>query len=119
MPTPPQGIGAQKIGPQKIGEWRSLPPPIRSATFRFGRPPRFQLLRAPAARALLKAMTATNTNTDAAKAKPSWRMRSKSAGDTPPPRRTAEKRLPLYGEMEHVHGIYGGIFADGSDSGSA
>ena len=119
MPTPPQKIGPRKIGGQKAGAWRSLPSPIRSATFRFVVPPRFHLLRAPAAHALLKTMTATNTNTDAAKATPSWRIRSKSAGDTPPPRRTAEKRLPLYGEMEHVHGIYGGIFADGSDSGSA
>ncbi len=41
------------------------------------------------------------------------------AGLNMPARRTAEKRPPAQGEMEHVHDIYGGLFADGTHPGSA
>jgi hypothetical protein len=103
--------------PTKRG-WRPQPWPLRSATFRFVAPPRFHLLREPtAARQLLKAMQAANANTDAPDAP--WRTRQTRAGETMPARRTAEKRPPAHGEMEHVHDTYGGVFADRLDPGSA
>jgi hypothetical protein len=111
-------------------------PPIRSATFRFVRPPRFHLLRKPAARALLKALRPDNANTGICNAKmgrtkigkietregatsPSWETRTIRAGGHTLTRRTAEKRPPAHGEMEHLHDIYGGVFADRPDPGSA
>lgn len=103
---------------------RSLPAPIRSATFRFATPPRFHLLREPVARALLKALRPDNANTATAKTDwaaipAAWRTGNIRAGDHTPARRTADKRPPHHGEMEHVNDIYGGVFADRLDPGSA
>ena len=102
---------------------------MRSATFRFVRPPRFHLLRKPAACALLKALRPDNANTrtraiDTTETRggatsPPWETRSIRASGHTLTRRTAEKRPPAHGEMEHLHDIYGGVFADRPDPGSA
>jgi hypothetical protein len=129
--VPPASSGAATQEPPTRRGRRSLPSPIRSATFRFVAPPRFHLLRKPAARALLKALRPDNLNTKTCNTKAgntktrggatplSWETRTIRAGDHTLARRTAEKRPPAHGEMEHLHDISGGIFADGPDPGRA
>lgn len=106
---------------------QSPPQALHTATFRFGdrqglRPP-CRLARAKAVIALLAAMSgrAANTDTDKsndARAHPGRTLNIR-AGMNKPARRTVEKRPPAHGEMEHVHDIYGGVFADGTHPGSA
>ncbi|MBX7198668.1 MAG: hypothetical protein K1X51_04775 [Rhodospirillaceae bacterium] len=114
----PSSANRGRLSPQRTS---------RAATFRFGeregfRPP-CRLAHAKAVIVLLAAMhdRVANGNTD--KRNDAWahpgRTLNTRAGISRPARRTAEKRPPAHGEMEHVHDIYGGIFADGTHPGSA
>lgn len=109
---------------------RRLPPqPVRAATFRFGARqglrPLCRLTQGANTAFALAVMRGRAANSDATTTTPidarvrSGRTPDNRAGLNAPARRTAEKRPPRHGEMEHVHDIYGGIFADGTHPGSA
>lgn len=105
----------------------TAPPPIaggrtaarvRAATFRFGQPAqRIRMIRGQRpgfafAATLRKHAANADTAQDA-------RIGNIRAEANMQARRTAEKRPPAHGEMEHVNDIYGGLFADGTNPGSA
>ena len=96
-------------------------PGIRAATFRFGdrlgQRLRLALTRdSNCAFILVRAMRERTANSDAC-------TQNQQGGNIRagfmPVRRMAEKRPPAQGEMEHVHDIHGGIFADGFYPGRA
>jgi hypothetical protein len=88
---------------------------VCAATFRFAAPARFALVRSDA-RPEMRKLVGAAANTD----KPQL-TKTTTACDATGKRaqRTAGKRLPHFREMEQLHDVYGGVFPDGSDPGSA
>jgi hypothetical protein len=101
--------------------------PVPSATFRFAQPTAFALIHRRAAqwqwRALAAAIdsAANNDLPQNARIKNGAHARFKqvqlAGARRAGAQRTADKRPPDLGEMERLHDIHGGIFADRTDQG--